>query len=382
VESRIAALRAEMASLTQQEKTSDDEHRRLLASQRSRLEAVIALLNGGPMHTTAPKQPGAWHVLARGDFRNPGEVVSPRGIASVPGVSPDWKLDENAREADRRKKLAEWIADAKNPLTARVIVNRLWGYHFGQGVVQTPSDFGFQGGQPSHPELLDWLAGQLIHPQEGSAWSLKRMQKLIVMSAAYRQSSEASPQAMEIDADNRFLWRQQPRRLEAETFRDAVLAVSGDLELKLGGPGFRDFTVSSAGNNETYTVFDATGAEFNRRSLYRTCVRAGTSPLLNSLDCPDPSVATPRRSVTSTPLQALMLLNNKFMEHYAARFAERLKRESPNDPAGQIKRAYALAFARAPDAEETAFGQKYIKDHGLAEYCLVLLNVNEFLFVD
>ena len=386
VEKRIAAIAKEIDALTQEEKSASERRQRTISAQKSRLEAIVRLLQSGPAHTTVPKQPGPWHILARGDFRSPGDVVQPRGIASVPVPAADWKLNPNASEADRRKALAEWIADPRNPLTPRVIVNRLWGYHFESGLVQTPSDFGFQGGQPSHPELLDWLAGQLINPDSGPAWSLKRIQKLIVMSAAYRQSSrpssvESFSKAAGVDADNRLLWRQSPHRLEAESFRDAVLSVSGELNLEIGGPGFRDFTVSSAGNNETYTVFDAVGSEFNRRTLYRTCVRSGTSPLLNTLDCPDPSVAAPKRSVTSTPLQALMLLNNKFMEHYAARFAERLTAEA-KDPAAQIRRAYALAFSREPDPEETAFGKEYIADHGLPEFCLVLFNSNEFLFID
>jgi hypothetical protein len=178
------------------------------------------------------------------------------------------------------------------------------------------------------------------------------------------------------------LWRQPRQRLEAESFRDAVLAISGELDRKLGGPGYRDFTVSSAGNNETYTVFEAVGPEFNRRTLYRTCLRTGTSPLLDALDCPDPSVATPLRSVTSTPLQALSLLNNKFMEHYADCFAARLKRESGDDHTAQIKQAYSFAFARKPSAEELSFGQKFVKEHGLTQLCLVLLNLNEFVYID
>ncbi len=352
---------------------------------RSRLESVRQLrqlLQGGPVHTTVPKQPGAWHVLARGDFKQSGEVVAPRGIAAVTGVIADWKLVDTAPEVNRRKALAEWIADPDNPLTPRVIVNRLWGYHFGEGLVRTPSDFGFQGGLPSHPELLDWLAGQLVRPADGPAWSLKRIQRLIVTSAAYRQSSRTVPKAAAVDADNRLVWKRPAHRLEAETFRDAVLAVSGELDLKLGGPGYRDFKISSAGNNETYTVFDAIGPEFNRRSLYRTWVRAGTSPLLDTLDCPDPSVPTPRRSVTSTPLQALSLLNDAFIDHYAARFAERLRREAGDDPAAQVRRAYTLAFARQLTAEELTSGQRFIADHGLAQFCVVLFNASEFLFVD
>jgi hypothetical protein len=360
--------------------------------KRSRLEGVVRLLEGGPAHVPVPQQPDAWRVLARGDYRQPGEVVSPRGIAAVSGVSPDWKLAADAPEAERRKALAAWIASPDNPLTPRVIVNRLWGYHFGAGLVRTPSDFGFQGGLPSHPELLDWLAGQLVHPADGSAWSLKRIQRLIVLSNTYRQESRRvpSPQSsvhshhnpQSMDAENRLLWRQSPKRLEAETFRDAVLAVSGELDPKLGGPGFRDWTVSSAGNNETYTVFDAVGGEFNRRSIYRTCLRTGTSPLLDILDCPDPSVATPRRSVTTTPLQALSLLNSKFIEHYGERFAQRLRREAGEDAAAQLKRAYALALAREPAADETEFARQFVAKHGLAQFCIVLLNASEFIDID
>jgi hypothetical protein len=348
--------------------------------KRSRLESVIRLLEGGPSHLPVPQQPDAWRILARGDFRQPGEVVSPRGIAAVAGVPDDWKLAVDAPEAERRKALAEWIASADNPLTARVIVNRLWGYHFGAGLVRTPSDFGFQGGLPSHPELLDWLAGQLVRPAEGRAWSLKRIQRLIVMSSTYRQASGGNPSSA--DAENRLLWRQVPRRLEAETFRDTVLAVSGELDPKLGGAGYRDWTVTSAGNNETYTVFDAVGGEFNRRSIYRTCLRTGTSPLLDILDCPDPSVATPRRSVTTTPLQALSLLNSKFIEHYAERFADRLRREAGDDAATQVKRAYVLALAREPAAEEIEFAQQFVAKHGLAQFCIVLFNVSEFIDID
>jgi hypothetical protein len=230
--------------------------------------------------------------------------------------------------------------------------------------------------------LLDWLAAELVQPAEGKPWSLKRLQKLIVMSKAYRQDSRARPEALAVDADNRLIWRRPRQRLEAESFRDAVLTVSGQLDPRIGGPGYRDFKISSSGNNETYTVFDAIGPEFSRRTLYRTTVRTGTSPLLDVLDCPDPSVTAPRRSVTSTPLQALSLLNNKFMEHAAEKFAERLKRERPDNVDAQIGRAYWLAFSREPQADEITFGQKLIQDHGLPAYCLVLLNLNEFMYID
>lgn len=381
-ENRIEALRHEVALLASEERLADEGTKPSLAAQRSRLQSVIRLLEAGSVHTTRPKQPGAWHIMSRGDYRKPGDVVAPGGIAAVAGVSPEWQLSMDAPEAERRKALADWITDPRNPLTARVIVNRLWGYHFGAGLVRTPSDFGFQGGAPSHPELLDWLAGQLVHPDNGPAWSLKRVQRLIVTSAVYRQASRNVPQATQVDADNRLLWRQAPRRLEAEAFRDAVLTVSGEIDFQMGGPGFRDFKHTSAGDNETYAVFDAVGGEFNRRSLYRTCVRSGSSPLLDVLDCPDPSVTTPKRTVTSTPLQALSLLNNRFMEHCAERFAERLEREAPGKAAAQIRRAYALCFARPATEAEVTFGENFAAKHGLGQLCLVLLNTNEFSCID
>ncbi|HTK75022.1 MAG TPA: DUF1549 and DUF1553 domain-containing protein [Gemmataceae bacterium] len=382
VEKRVQALRHEAQLIASEERLADALTKPSLAAQRHRLQSIIRLLQAGPVHTTRPKQPGAWHIMSRGDYRKPGQVVAPGGVAAVAGVSPDWQLPQDAPEAERRKALAGWITDPRNPLTARVIVNRLWGYHFGTGLVRTPSDFGFQGGAPSHPELLDWLAWQLVHPDGGPTWSLKRIQRLIVTSAAYRQSSRIVPQAAHVDADNRLLWRQTPRRLEAEAFRDAVLAVSGEIDLRMGGPGFRDFKHTSAGDNETYAVFDAVGGEFNRRSLYRTCVRSGSSPLLDVLDCPDPSVTTPKRTVTSTPLQALSLLNNRFMEYCAERFAERLNREAPGDVAAQVRRAYALCFAQSATDAEVAFGENFAAKHGLGQLCLVLLNTNEFSSVD
>jgi hypothetical protein len=379
---RVAALRREIESLAAKEKSADVWTKPSLAAKRFRLESVIRLLQGGPVHTARPKQPGPWHILARGDCRQPRDVVGPGGIAALRGISADWNLSQDAPEAERRKSLARWIADPHNPLTPRVIVNRLWAHHFGAGLVRTPSDFGFQGGSPSHPELLDWLAGQLVRPDDGTAWSLKRIQRLIVTSAAYRQSSRNTVKGGQVDADNRLLWRQTPRRLEAEAFRDAVLAVSGEIDLRMGGPGYRDFKVSSAGDNETYTVFDAVGGDFNRRSLYRTWLRTSTSPLLDLLDCPDPSVATPKRTVTSTPLQALALLNNRFMEHHAERFAERLKREAPQGASAQVRRGYDLSFARQPTDGELDFGQRFAAEYGLTQFCLVLLNTSEFSYID
>ena len=358
--------------------TARHQERQRIAAEIGRLESRSRLLAGGPAHVTVPRDPGVFHVLARGDWQQKREPVVPAGIAAVSGVKPDWGLKPDAAEGERRKALAAWITDPRNPLTARVIVNRLWTWHFGAGLVPTPSDFGFNGGRPSHPELLDWLASDL----QSNSWSLKRLHRRILLSATYRQSSRPSTAAMKRDADNRLLWRQNPRRLEAEAVRDAVLSVAGDLDLKIGGAGFRDWTIKSQGDNETYTVSEGVGPEFNRRALYRTVIRAGTSPLLDVLDCPDPSVAAPRRTVTTTPMQALSLLNDRFMEQSAANFAGRLERELPSDRRGQVARAYRLAFGRAAADEEVRFGERFAREQGMSHLCLVLLNSNEFVYVD
>jgi hypothetical protein len=369
-----AVLKDRLASAAVAEK----EH---LAGEIGRLEARARLLAGGPAHASNAKNPGVVHVLARGDFRAKGDAVAPGGIAALASFSPEWGVAQDAPEGERRKALAAWLADVRNPLTARVMANRVWSYHFGAGLVATPSDFGLNGGRPSHPELLDYLASSFASPTPGFSWSIKKLHKLILTSNAYKQASRPVPAGMKKDAENRLLWRQNPRRLEAEAVRDSVLAVSGELNPAIGGPGFRDWTVKSQGNNEIYTLVDSQGPEFNRRSLYRMVVRAGTLPLLDVFDCPDPSVATARRTATTTPLQALSLLNNAFMERNAAKWSERLKRET-SDPAVQIQRAYRLAFGREASAEELRFGREFAAQHGLNQICLVLFNTNEFLYVD
>jgi hypothetical protein len=374
-----------------------------------RLEARSRLLAGGPAHVSLPKDPGVVHILARGDFREKREVVAPGGIAALAGFSAEWGVKQDAPEPDRRKALAAWLTDPANPLTARVMVNRIWGYHFGAGLVQTPSDFGFNGGLPSHPELLDYLAASFaaegakegkrdgasparalsstLNPSvapsapRGMRWSIKQLHRLILTSNTYKQASRPTPAGMKRDADNRLLWRQNPRRLEAEAVRDSVLAVSGELNPTFGGPGYRDWKVTSQGDNEIYNLVDSVGPEFNRRSLYRTVVRAGTLPLLDVFDCPDPSVATARRTATTTPLQALSLLNNAFTERNAAKWADRLKAADP-DAGKQTMLAYRQAFGRAPDEEELGISRELITRHGLSHFCLVLLNTNEFLYVD
>ncbi|MEX0714755.1 MAG: DUF1553 domain-containing protein, partial [Pirellulales bacterium] len=356
---------------------SQRERRSQLLLAVSRLEAQAGLLAGGPAYAVLPSDPESCYVLNRGDPRQPGELVAAGGVASVAGDLARFNLPPDAPEAERRRKLSEWITAGDNPLTARVIANRLWHYHFGTGIVETPNDLGFNGGRPSHPELLDWLAAELVR----GGWSLKKLHRTIVLSATYRQSSAYNAQAAGIDASNRLLWRKSPLRLEAETIRDAVLAVSGQLNPTMGGPGYQDFR-SFTFNSQFYEPIDPVGYVFQRRSIYRTWVRSGTSPLLDVLDCPDPSTTAPARAVTTTPLQALALLNNSFMLRMADRFAGRLAEDAPGEPRRQIERGYHLAYARQPEAAEVEQAQAFVAEHGLAAFCRVIFNSNEFLYVD
>jgi hypothetical protein len=206
------------------------------------------------------------------------------------------------------------------------------------------------------------------------------MHKLIMRSATYRQSARFDPAAAAVDADDRLLWRFAPRRLEAEAVRDALLAVSGELNPQLGGPSFRPFTIT-VHNHNFYHLFDRDAPEFNRRTVYRVSVNTGKSPFLDALDCPAPSLTAPRRRSTTTPLQALALMNDSFVQRQAERFAARVRREAGADEVAQVTRAYRLAFGRPPTAEESAATLRLAREHGLDSACWVLLNASEFLYV-
>jgi hypothetical protein len=294
-------------------------------------------------------------------------------------------LPKDAPESARRAALAHWITDPQNPLTWRSIVNRVWQYHFGAGLVTTPNDFGLNGARPSHPELLDWLAAEF----RDSGGSLKKLHRLIVTSATYRQSSSGLPiaerlVAEKIDSGTVLLWRQNRGKLEAEVVRDAVLAVSGKLDLTMGGPGWQDFVIEHPEHSPHYEygLADPDDAKTWRRSIYRFVVRSQTQPWMTALDCADPSMRVDKRNESLSPLQALALLNNAFMVTQARHFAERLQREIPNDLARQIERANWLAFGRAPTAAERKKYIAFVKVYGLPNLCRALLNLNEFTFAD
>ena len=294
--------------------------------------------NGGKPFSVYAVKPGTaevTYVLDRGNAAVRREVVTPGGVASVAAINSSFGLAADSPDADRRRKLASWITQEQNPLFARVIVNRLWHYHFGAGLLETPNDFGFNGGRPSHPELIDWLASELIT----SGWSLKHTHRLIVTSATYRQASRHRPDCAAVDADNRLLWRKSPARLEAEALRDSILSVAGQLNPQYGGAPYRDFT-TYVKNTQFYTMADPDSPDVYRRTVYRTWIRSGRNQLLDAFDCPDPSTTAPRRAVTTTPIQSLALMNNSFVLRMSDRFAERVIKEAGTDVSLQATRVY------------------------------------------
>ena len=362
-------LLAEMTEREQSKRKELDQSITGLFAERSLLPRII--------YVNTPRQPEPSHLLHRGNPADKREVVAAGGVSSVTGVDADFGVEANAAEADRRKQLSAWIANRHNPLFTRVIVNRLWHYHFGTGLVDTPSDFGFNGGRPSHPQLIDHLASELVR----SGFSLKHVHRLIVTSATYRQSSHYREEAYRIDAGNRLLWRKNPKRLEAEALRDSMLLITDQLNQQMGGPGYRDFDTFKS-NSQFYVMKDFDGPQFNRRSVYRTWIRSGRSPFLDAFDCPDPSTKTPKRAVTTTPLQALALMNNAFAMRMSERFASRVKAESGDAIARQIRLAFQIIYSREPAYDELDATEQFVEDHGLASLCRVLLNSNEFLYSD
>ncbi|TWU03522.1 DUF1553 domain-containing protein [Neorhodopirellula pilleata] len=359
---------------------TDDEGNLLaeIEAQREQIEEELERL-GPPPHfygVVGEEPVPEVRLLTRGNPESPsGDALSPAAFASLAMLDPELGTQETD-EGKRRAALARWITHPDNPLVRRVIVNRLWQWHFGNGLVDTPSDFGYGGGRPSHPELLDWLAEELAKRN----WSLKAMHRLIVTSEAYQQVTKDSDHSS-IDADNRLIWRQNPRRIEAEAIRDAVLFVSGKLNLQRGGPGFEDFEYQDA-YAPIYTYVTADKPALWRRSIYRYIVRTTPDQFLTTLDCPDPANLTPKRLTTTTPLQSLAFYNNDFMLRQTRYFAERIKSEAGDDINHQVRRGFALAFGRQPTAGETRLATDFVKQQSLFSLCRSLLSSNEFVYVD
>src|SRR5262249_11122890 len=279
-----------------------------------------------------------------------------------------------ASESEGRLALATWLAHPDNPLPARVMVNRVWGWHLGQGLLRTPSDLGFNGESPSHPDLLDYLADEFRR----SGWSLKKLHRRIVLSATYRQSSAGHERAAGLDAGTRLLWRVSRRRLEAEVIRDAMLQVSGALDRSMGGPGYHLWDYS--GYVIVFKPRAKLSADAYRRMVYQFKPRLQQDGTFGAFDCPDATASVPRRTSSTTALQALNLLNDPFVLDQAERFAARVRREAGDAPA-QVERAFRLALGRATAPPEAGAAVALVRAHGLAPLCRALLNANEFVFV-
>ena len=317
--------------------------------------------------------------LHRGDVTQPGDEVSPGTLPIFKHESWQFDLPKEHDESARRAALAKWLVRKDHPLTWRTIANRIWQWHFGQGLVLSPNDFGELGQTPSHPELLDWLA--LNFRKQGG--SFKKMHKLLVMSSTYRQSSNGNEKFAKADSGNRLLWRMNRRKLSAEEIRDAILSVSGKLNLDMGGPGYYLFALEKTAHSPHYEYhkFNPEDAKSHRRSIYRFIVRSQPNPFMTTLDCADSSQSTPKRNETLTALQALSLLNNKFSIAMARHFASRLEKEA-DDMAEQVKRGHFLVTGRAPEKEEADLLLGYARKHGLPNLCRALFNLSEFTYLD
>ena len=328
---------------------------------------------------TPAKSPRPIHLLKRGDINKPGDMAAPGALSCVPGVESEFQLDDPDDEGSRRAALARWITNPANVLTWRSIVNRVWHHHFGRGLVDSPNDFGRMGARPTHPELLDWLA---VSFRDGGG-SLKQLHKLMVMSSTYRQSSRFNPGHAAMDADNLYLWRMNRTRLDAESVRDAVLQITGKLDLTAGGPSVKQF-IQTPGIHVTpkvdYSSFNVDSQESYRRSVYRFIFRTLPDPFMDSLDCADSSQLTAKRNASVTSLQALAMLNNHFIVRQSEHFAERVSQAG--DLNAQIRAVYDLALGRAPTPSEAKALKTYAARHGMANTCRLILNSNEFMFVN
>ena len=364
------------------------DRERLVKQQIARLSPNAMSLRhslGPPYEPVVPTS----RVMVRGEYDNPGEVVEPGFLSCITGNEEpaEIRLDPFKRwpTRSRRMALADWIASADNPLTARVMVNRLWHWHFGKGIVPTPSDFGQLSGGPSHPELLDWLADRFV--EEG--WSIKKMHRLMVTSATWRQTSlRIDPQATEKDPDNGLLWHFSRRRLEAEAVRDAVLAVSGRLNpdqhgLPIFPPLPDDIEERVKYSNSKWNT--QSGSEGRKRSIYIYQQRTLTTPFMQAFDSLVCDESRPRRSHSVTPLQALAMYNGRLVNEEAQYFAERVRETAGGaDTESLVRQAVLSAFSRDAETDEVEDMSQLVEsdDSGLTRLCRVLMNSNEFVYVD
>jgi len=370
----------EMKQLRAKMKGAQGNQRALIQEQIEELQDRIgAALPALFSVTDDPAKRTEIHLLARGDYEKKGDRVSMRALGVL---LPDGAPELPETTPKPRAELAKWVADPENPLTARVMVNRIWHYHFGRGIVATPNDFGRMGERPTHPELLDYLANEFV----SSGWSVKRIHKLILMSSAYRQvSDDQNKTAREKDPDNRLLWHFSRQRLEAEEIRDAMLAVSGKLNEKAGGPSVIvpiDPDLVHALYKPSQWAVTPDKSEHNRRSVYLFAKRNLRLPFLEVFDAPDAQVSCPRRESSTHAPQALEQMNGDFSNRMADAFAARLDTEAGKDHARVIDLAYRLTAGRAPNVKEKQLALEFLKTQPLREFALAMFNLNAFLYVN
>ncbi|MDX1981999.1 MAG: DUF1549 and DUF1553 domain-containing protein [Bryobacteraceae bacterium] len=332
--------------------------------------------------------PPKTHVLKVGVYNAYQEEVEPGFLTLLDGGAPA-KIEKPAsvNSSGRRTALANWLADPKNPLTARVMVNRIWHYHFGRGLSGNPSDFGLMGERPSHPELLDYLAATFIE----NGWSIKKMHRMILLSNTYQLSSAYDESAARLDSGNRLLWRFGRRRLEGETVRDAMLAVSGKLNLKMHGPGVFPPLPPGVITRGGWKM-DEDESEANRRSVYVFVRRNTRYPMFEAFDMPDTHESCARRNMTTSAGQALELMNNELVLDWSRSLAARVSNDAAGmSPQSQIERAYKLVYSRTPNAAEVKAAEAFLERHDkvtgnrqttLVDFCHMLLNSNEFLYLN
>jgi mono/diheme cytochrome c family protein len=351
------------------EETAEANH---LVGERAKVEAKLKQdESDGKVFAGKFRAPDDIHLLNRGDPEQPREEIVPAVLSALGTL----QLPKETPEQERRRALAEWIASPQNPLTARVMVNRIWQGHFGTGLVETPSDLGRNGAKPSHPELLDWLASGFAR----SGWSVKQLHRLIVLSATYRQSNRIEPQTESRDADDRLLWRYPSRRLEAEAIRDSMLAVSGRLNLKMYGRGFDLF--DKRGGLTGFEPVESFSGDGLRRMIYAHKVRREREAVFGAFDCPDAGQSTAHRRESTTPIQALNLFNSRFTVDESEALAARAKADAGDDVTAQVRRVWQLALSRDPDPAEMTEAQPVVRNYGLATICRALFNSNEFLYL-
>ena len=345
---------------------------------RIRMEEPGSFLHEGPGRYEVPPS----HLLIRGDPFSLGPEMSPRFVTVATYGNPPTEIPRaDGRTSGRRLALAEWLASPQNPLPARVWVNQIWHHHFGRGIVGTLDNFGLVGDQPTHPELLDWLAVEFMN----HGWRAKEMHRLIMTSEAYQiASAYEDAGGLANDPENYKLWRYRPQRLEAEALRDIIMATSGGIDLTIGGlPVFPYVPEEILATAQAYGRWDnqPDGPAVWRRSVYVYRRRTLSFPFFETFDLPDQNVTAAARNVSTVPTQALTLVNNPFVLGQAQLFAERLEQEVPDDIDGQIDLGYRIALTRAPTEEEAAIARQLVDERSLVDLTHVLFNLNEFLYL-